>query len=276
MTARRLQQVRVPVLWNRETVPGIFHLGLAVEDAFDRARPGQFVMVRFSQGVAPLLRRPFSIHRRTDDGGRVTGIELLYKVVGEGTRAMSRLGTGDRVDVLGPLGNGFTVGAGVKRVALAGGGIGVAPLVFLAETLVAEGFDPSAIEAFLGAGTEDDLLCADRFAAMGMSVHLTTDDGSAGLQCLVTHPLEMVLAQSPPDLICACGPMAMLACVAGLAEKFKIDAQVSIEALMACGLGACLGCAVAQSAKGAGFLHACLDGPVFDAQRLDLSGRFLR
>ena len=149
---KRLQQLEVPVLWNREVAPGIFHLGLAGEGAFDRARPGQFVMVRFSRGVAPLLRRPFSIHRRMDDGGRVTGIELLYKVVGEGTRAMSRLVTGDRVDVLGPLGTGFSVGPGVKRLALAGGGIGVAPLVFLAETLTAQGFDPSALGIFLGAG----------------------------------------------------------------------------------------------------------------------------
>lgn len=276
MTAKRLHQTDAPVLWNREIAPGVHHLGLGCRVAFDRARPGQFVMVRLSHSPAPLLRRPFSIHRLIGNANGVTGIELLIKVVGEGTRAMARLGPDDRVDLLGPLGKGFAVSPGTDRVALAGGGIGVAPLVFLADTLVAGGMDAGAVTVFLGAGREDELLCADRFAAMGMTVHLTTDDGSAGQQCLVTHPLEAAAADSPFDLICACGPMAMLACVAGIAAKYGIAAQISIETRMACGLGACLGCAVPRAAEDAGFLHACLDGPVFDAQQLDLSAGFSR
>ena len=275
MTAKRLQQLQVPVGWNREIAPGVYHMGLTCPEGFERARPGQFVMVRLTRGLAPLLRRPFSIHRKTEKGGRIAGIELLYKVVGEGTRMMADICAGDRVDVVGPLGSGFQVGPEVKRVALAAGGMGVAPLVFLAETLAAQGLAPENVSVFLGAGSQDDLLCTDRFRALGMGVHLTTDDGSAGQQCLVTQPLERAIQSLPPDLVCACGPMAMLACVAGLAQRFAVPAQVSIEALMACGLGACLGCAVPRPSSGAGFLHACLDGPVFDAQQLDLAGRFL-
>jgi dihydroorotate dehydrogenase electron transfer subunit len=273
---KRLQQQAVPVLWNRPMGRNLFHMGLACTGAFDRARPGQFVMVRVPDGAQPLLRRPFSIHRRIPENDPDRGIELLYKVVGSGTRSMARVKAGDRIDLLGPLGNGFTVPADSRRIAIAGGGIGVAPLVFLAETLLSRGLDPAGVAVYLGAGCADELLCAEDFAACGMAVEMTTDDGSAGRQCLVTHPLETAVAQAPPDLICACGPMAMLACVAGISEKYRIPTQVSIETTMACGMGACLGCAVSSPGPGGGYHHACLDGPVFDARNLDLTGGFLR
>jgi dihydroorotate dehydrogenase electron transfer subunit len=102
---------------------------------------------------------------------------------------------------------------------------------------------------------------------MGVTVHRTTDDGSDGAQCFLTHPLEIEAQKRPPDVIYACGPMDMLSCVAGIAARLKIPCQVSIESTMACGIGACLGCAVAPR-SGEGYLHVCKDGPVFDSEQM--------
>jgi dihydroorotate dehydrogenase electron transfer subunit len=103
-----------------------------------------------------------------------------------------------------------------------------------------------------------------------MQVHTTTDDGSAGDQCLVTHPVEIALQESKPDIIYACGPLEMLQCVFGIAEKYQVPCQISMETRMACGLGACLGCAVARREASNQYLHACLDGPVFDTRAIIL------
>jgi dihydroorotate dehydrogenase electron transfer subunit len=108
-------------------------------------------------------------------------------------------------------------------------------------------------------------LCRNDFATLGLTVHASTDDGSDGDQCLVTHPLEEAIESHSPDMIVACGPMEMLACVIGIVDKHRVPCQVSIETMMACGMGACLGCAVEGRDTSERYLHACLDGPVFDA-----------
>jgi dihydroorotate dehydrogenase electron transfer subunit len=261
---RRPVQIRAQVRTHFEVAPGYRRLGLDTADAFVGARPGQFVMLGLGPAGPRLLRRPFSIHRRI-----AGGIELLYRVVGPTTRAMAVLLPGAVVDLLGPLGRGFTVPAGLRRLALTAGGIGVAPMVFLAETLVARQDAPGAIDVYLGGRSRQDLLCRGDFERLGLPVTVTTDDGSAGDRCLVTVPLASATAVSPPELICACGPPAMLRCVAQMAMARRIACQVSIETLMACGMGACLGCAVAGSDPGAPYLHVCRDGPVFDAADLD-------
>ena len=139
-------------------------------------------------------------------------------------------------------------------------------MVFLVERL-AHSHDLSACEIFLGGRSREDLLCLEDFGRMGVKVHRTTDDGSDGAQCFLTHPLEEAARERPPDVIYACGPMDMLSCVAGIAARQGIACQVSIESVMACGVGACLGCAVEGRAHD-GYLHVCKDGPVFDADRL--------
>lgn len=263
-----MEKQTVKVVDNRSVGPGYHRLALAATPALAAAVPGQFVMVRPESG-GPLLRRPFSIHR-TGGAGRAPVVELLIKVVGPGTAAVAALEPNDRLDVVGPLGRGFAVEPTRRRIAIAGGGIGVAPLVFLAQALVAGGKSPADIKVFLGGRTCDDLLCINDFKELGVEVALTTDDGSAGDQCLVTQPLEPVLDHWRPDLICACGPMAMLRCVAGLAQSRGIACQVSIETMMACGIGACLGCAVAPAGGQGAYRHACLDGPVFTVGQIDL------
>ena len=180
---------------------------------------------------------------------------------------MARLGAGAKIDLVGPLGRGFRVPQGVRQVALVAGGIGVAPLLFLAETLVQrQGAD--GLRVYLGARSCADLLCVEDFERLGVQVSPTTEDGSGGDQCLVTLPLEKAAAQSSPELICACGPPAMLACVAQIAKAQCIPCQVCIEAVMACGIGACLGCAVAAEDRESAYRHVCRDGPVFDAGQL--------
>ncbi|MGD9097060.1 MAG: dihydroorotate dehydrogenase electron transfer subunit [Desulfobacterales bacterium] len=228
------------------------------------ARPGQFVMLGTPGGQ--LLRRPFSIHRMAAGGEGQTEIAILYKIVGAGTEALSHLAAGSEVDFLGPLGQGFRIRNADRRIFIAAGGIGVAPMLFLVEHLV-QNAGLSGCEIFLGGRSREDLLCLEDFNQLGVEVHRTTDDGSDGAQCFLTHPLEAAARERPPDVIYACGPMDMLSCVAGIAARLKIACQVSIESAMACGLGACLGCAVAGRSHD-GYLHVCKDGPVFDAEQL--------
>jgi dihydroorotate dehydrogenase electron transfer subunit len=261
-------QTNTQVLWNQAVAPACYRLGLACDGELTGARPGQFVMLRPTAQLSPLLRRPFSIHGLIATEKGVGGIQILYKVVGEGTRLLSRLGGGSSLDVLGPLGSRFRMARPGQRIVIAAGGIGVAPLTFLAAELISGGCDPGDITVFIGGRTRAELLCRQDFEALGIAVHLTTDDGSAGDACLVTHPLEAAVARRPPDILYACGPSAMLACIVGIAEKFGVRCQVSIESLMACGMGACLGCAVAGRQPGGRILHACLDGPVLDAAEL--------
>ena len=263
-------QHQAQVLWNKEISTGYYRIGLSCPAHYAMAKPGQFIMLGLIGQTDPLLRRPFSIHKLIGSADKTEGFELLYKVVGKATAIMARQRPGDRVEVLGPLGTGFIIPRTARVVHVAAGGIGVAPLVFLAIQLHAKNFDFSNCRVFIGGRTREDLLCLDEFVRLGLRVETTTDDGSAGDQCLVTHPLEAAVDRHPPDLIVACGPMAMLACVTGIAEKYHVPCQVSIETMMGCGMGACLGCAVEGGAGQDRYLHACLDGPVFDAADLNL------
>ena len=264
-------QHQAQVLWNEKISAGCYKIGLTCPEHYDVARPGQFIMLGLIGQTDPLLRRPFSIHNLIISEGKTEGFELLYKVVGKATGILSQQPTGVMVDILGPLGTGFIIPRAARNIHLVAGGIGVAPMLFLASRLYRDNFDFSDCRVFLGGRTKEDLLCRDDFVQLGLTVDTTTDDGSAGDQCLVTHPLEEAVDRNPPDLIVACGPMAMLACVTGIAEKHHIACQVSIETAMACGMGACLGCAVEGRADPDRYLHACLDGPVFDAADLKLA-----
>lgn len=232
------------------------------------ARPGQFVMVRIPDGLTPLLRRPFSVHRSRRLSASRAGLEILYRVVGKGTRRLAACRPGERLDVLGPLGRGFSEPPASGPLFLAAGGIGVAPMVFLADRLCEDEKRRRDIRVFLGGRTAEELLCRDRFEALGLSVVLTTDDGTDGDQCLVTHPLEEQIRITPPAQIYACGPPGMLNCIVGFAEAYGVRVEVSIETLMACGLGACLACAVADRRDPRRYRHACLHGPVFDAKEI--------
>ena len=225
-------------------------------------------MVRSGEQNDPLLPRPFSIHQLIKKNGLIDALELLYKVVGKGTQVLSLQQPGDLLSLTGPLGKGFEIPAKVSNAMIVAGGIGVAPMVFLAQTLQETKHQHISVEVYIGGRSKADILCLSEFSAIGLSVHVTTDDGSSGDHCLVTDPLDATVAQNCPDVIFACGPMEMLACVAGIAAKHRIGCQVSIETMMACGMGACLGCAIAGRNSPDRYLHACKDGPVFDTRDL--------
>lgn len=259
------------ILWNRSLGDDYRCMGISVETGYAQAIPGQFVMVKVDDGYAPLLRRPFSIHRLIQDGETIIGIELLYKMVGPTTNQMGGLAAGDTLSLLGPLGRGYTLPAEPTRVALAGGGIGIAPLIFLAAHMLQAGYDPDWIRVYLGGRSAPDLLCVADFEKMGLQVYTTTDDGSAGEKGLVTMPLERSLAARDVQSLYACGPVGMLRGISALADRFQVACQVSIETIMACGMGACMGCAVKSTdSLDEKCRHACLDGPVFEAGQIIL------
>ena len=265
-----MQQQAMTVVSNRHINADYYRVQLkGTGEGYHYVRPGQFVMLRVLEHADPLLRRPFSIHRLALGPGNALALEILYRVVGQGTQQLAQLTAGGQVDVLGPLGRGFRWQSTWEQIFIVAGGIGVAPMLFLAENLKHQGVDMNRCKVFLGGRSAEDLLCAEDFTALGIDVTLTTDDGSSGDQCLVTHPLDEALAQAAPDVVYACGPMPMLQCLIEIPGKYNIPCQVSIETQMACGVGACLGCAVESQDAAEGYLHACVDGPVFDVQQLN-------
>lgn len=264
-------QQTAAILWNRAIGASYYHMGLACSQGYESARPGQFVTLRTSNGYAPLLRRPFSIFGRIGSRTSTEGIEVLYKVVGPGTGQLARLTTDQTLDVLGPLGRGFRIPSTPGPFYLAAGGIGVAPIRFLAQYMKSSGVDMQGCRLFLGGQSQADLLCRQDFEALGIPVTLTTDDGSAGDQCLITDPLEQAIMELKPAMVFACGPHGMLECVAGIALRQDTPCQISTETLMACGMGVCLGCAVRSRQQSNHYLHTCIDGPVFDVTEIRLT-----
>ena len=226
-------------------------------DIASASRPGQFVMVRTGEGLDPLLRRPFSIHQ-VAEGGLV---QILFKIIGKGTQALADMELGRNMDILGPIGHGFTI-ANDSQHLLVGGGIGIAPLLFLARRILKKS-EPFSVRVHLGARIKEEIaFLAEEFESMGLSVEITTEDGSLGKQGLITD-LMADLQREKPMMIYGCGPYPMLRAVANICKIKKWGCQVSLETIMACGLAACLGCAV-QRADMKGYVHVCKDGPVFD------------
>jgi dihydroorotate dehydrogenase electron transfer subunit len=262
---KELFQKEVEILHHFELGPGYFKMGLAFSEVARMARPGQFVMARLPNRDMPLLRRPFSIHNVLLDGGTICGFELLYKVVGQGTRAMSELKPGEFLDVLGPLGNGFSFPEGLRHAFLVAGGVGVATLHFLGSELAGKPGVSSTV--FLGGCSAADILCREAFESRGSQVCVTTEDCTLGERGLVTSEVEKALASGQkPDVIYACGPTPMLKAVSQIAAEYGVPCQISLETVMACGFGVCLGCAVEKTETRGTYFHTCTDGPVFDSQ----------
>ncbi len=239
------------------------------------ARLGQFLMVQVRDGTDPLLRRPFSFHRIDAEQGVV---EILYRVVGRGTWWLSQCDSGARLRIIGPLGNGFQLPqCGPAPVVAVAGGIGIAPMMQLLEKL-AQWLAPSGktreIHLFYGARTAEEFIPGKAFDTLGITVHWSTDDGSRGHEGFVTRLLEDTMRREKikPCVVYSCGPLAMQYHVARWALENGVPSQLSLESLMACGLGACLGCALPAVNPAAPqeehYLHVCKDGPVFKAEMI--------
>jgi dihydroorotate dehydrogenase electron transfer subunit len=237
-------------------------LTLQTEEIAAAAKPGQFVMIRTGKSKDPLLRRPFSIHQ-TSSSGR---IQILFKVTGRGTALLAHCKEGETLSVFGPLGHGFQIDSR-KAACLIGGGMGIAPMLFLAKRLcqIKKTTDTDLIILGGRNRVEIEPLLAD-FHSLDIGVMVATDDGSLGRHGLVTDVMKTV---SLPNTctIYTCGPKPMMKEVFRLCQKTKIGCQVCVESAMACGMGACLGCNIA--AKNSRYVHVCSDGPVFNAEDLE-------
>jgi dihydroorotate dehydrogenase electron transfer subunit len=266
------------IVQNDETAPGYRLMCLQAPEIAMDAKPGQFLHVRCAESTDPLLRRPISIHSVQRDTGLIF---MFYRIAGRGTSLLAAMQKGQEIDVLGPLGRGFELPGPGERVAVVGGGIGAAPLFFLAEEIIAghehsagaAGGDafPLQVNYYLGAATAGMLPPTAVLADSGILVHLATDDGSVGFHGTVAGLLKQHLDsqgdRSQFHRIYACGPEPMLRVINDMASSRGIAGQVSLEERMGCGVGACLSCACKiKNISGSGFTykHACSDGPVFN------------
>lgn len=254
---------RFEIVFNDPVAEGTFLMGLNAPEIVSEASPGQFVMMRVGSVMDPLLRRPFSICGTLE--GHI--LLILYKVIGKGTAIMSESEKGTFMTVLGPLGKGFVPPPVERRAILAAGGIGIAPLIFLAQRLTLNG-----TIFFAGYRHAGEVVPFDKVGLGEDTLELATDDGSTGHQGLITELLEKRLLRERPDSaeIYACGPEPMLKRVALLAHDNHFACQMSLEAYMACGLGACQGCAVKTAALEKPAYHLiCRDGPVLPYDSID-------
>ncbi len=230
---------------------------LTEDEPLPPMRPGQFIEVRVDGQPQTFLRRPISIHFVDRERNELW---LLVATIGAGTRQMAMLHEGERMNCVLPLGNGFSwQPTTAKKVLLVGGGVGVAPLLWMGERICSEGCEAVFL---LGARSKGDLLQIDEFGRYGR-VLTTTEDGTYGERGFVTQ--HSALCEERFDLILSCGPTPMMKAVASYARKTGTDCQVSLENMMACGLGACL-CCVEKTKRGN--LCVCKDGPVFDIGEL--------
>jgi len=300
-------QFQAQVLYNRKTGPRFYKLGLSFvgqsAKAFSQFQPGQFVEIDLTAAALPplneipeefrdaakreiLLRRPFSFSNLEVREGE-TAVEVLYEALGPASLRMTTLKRGDSLSILGPLGRGFEISKAKKLAVLAVGGMGAGPVELLAKVL-RQKHPAMEVIAFCGARSREALPFEDlppeidecpgnwisEFAKSGVQCFVATDDGSAGFKGFVPDRLDKWLGEQKmkarETVIYSCGPDPMLAAVAGLAQRWDIDCQVSTESRMACGIGLCQSCAVECKAAEGGTTYklCCKDGPVFDSREL--------
>lgn len=239
----------------------IVRLTLYSPDIAGATKPGQFVMIRAGKGKDPLLRRPFSVHQTTSDGH----LQILFKVVGRGTDMLGRRKEGEEISLFGPLGKGYKIEKS-KPACLVGGGLGIAPLLILAKSISKMKLDTSRDVIILGGRSADEVKAlVNDFKQFGIKVLVATDDGSLGHHGFVTDVMKNTDLASD-SVIYTCGPELMMMAVKNICATKGLQCQVSVESVMACGMGACLGCTKHTSDNR--YVHVCLDGPVFNAEDL--------
>ncbi|MBT9131735.1 dihydroorotate dehydrogenase electron transfer subunit [candidate division NPL-UPA2 bacterium Unc8] len=249
-------QDKVSIVTNKEISPEYFKMSLEAGKIAKIAKPGQFLHIKIDD--MPFLRRPFSLHRMYN-----SNIDIFYHVVGKGTQALSQKESGAKLDILGPLGNGFEIKE-IKNQVLIGGGIGIAPLFALAEALVNTS---TQICVIIGAKTKERLLCEEDFAKLGCKVQVATEDGTGGKKGMATDILKDILLSLPPTetILYSSGPNKMLAEVSRVANVASVSCQISLEETICCGVGACLGCVVKTAT---GYKRVCSEGPVFKSDEI--------
>lgn len=243
------------VVSKKNLAKNVFDFTIDSKDIADLAQAGQFVHIKVD---GFMLRRPISICEVNKENGT---IRFVFEIRGEGTEKLSQVNKGDNLDVMGPLGKGFTILPADKKAVVVGGGIGVPPMVEVAKNY---GENATAIIGFRSANA---VILDEDFKNMGANLMLCTDDGTMGRKGFVTEALKERLEQGKVDIIQACGPHMMLKGVVALANEYGVPCEVSLEERMGCGVGACLVCACKTVKDGKEYLsHVCKDGPVFKAE----------
>ncbi len=247
--------INSPLVEIKQVHKNIFIQKIYSSEIADIIKPGQFLNIRVSENVFPLLRRPFSI---CDVEGE--NIFLMFNILGEGTKQLARKHKGDLIDILGPLGNGFKLDDNYDTAIIVAGGLGAAPFPFVTRYLKNKG---KKIQSFIGGRTEDDVI------NYGMENILnSTDDGSIGMKGNVVQLLEQNLdkIKSASSKIFACGPNVMLRSLKEFCIKNDLECEASTECAMACGFGICQGCPIESTSQSDKYLLVCKDGPVFNVR----------
>jgi dihydroorotate dehydrogenase electron transfer subunit len=265
------------ILSNKKVSDPYYKMELKCPELVDEIKPGQFLMFKVREGYEPYLRRPFSFYEIKFSKAQ-TSFEILYKVVGLGTRLISEMKGGEKVDIIAPLGNGFSISLDIRTVVIVAGGIGLAPLLFLTEEINQKRKEKGEIIFLYGGQGRADIIDINRIKNCSSEVRICTEDGSIGSKMLVTELLEGYLREKGTGKydrrsigIFSCGPKAMLRIVSSIAKKYDIPCQVSLESFMACGFGACLGCVVKvfqERSTEVAYERVCKEGPVFDSGRI--------
>lgn len=246
------------ILEREEIAKDIYSYLISCPEAAEAAKAGQFVHIR-AEGYT--LRRPISICGIDKEKGTV---RIVFEVRGKGTDRLSQLAVGDKIDIIMPLGNGFTVNdiPDDKNVIVVGGGIGVPPMCGVAACY-------KKVKAIIGFRSKEKVILEEDLKRIGADVTVCTDDGSYGYNGVVTSPLEEELKKGKTAMIYACGPTPMLKAVVAAAQKYNVPCEVSLEERMACGVGACVGCACRINRNGESLvLRVCKDGPVFKGEEV--------
>jgi dihydroorotate dehydrogenase electron transfer subunit len=250
----------VQIVSNWRDTDAYFRLVARAPQIAPLVEPGQFAHVRILPLKDALLRRPFSIFQVAGET-----FSILYKAIGKGTEALSRMRAGEELSVIAPLGHGFTVPRpGGETPLLVAGGYGMAAMYLLAQRSPQKGI------AFVGGRRRVDILCEEEFRALGWDVRVATEDGSHGEKGLVTQPLLAELRRTTSGRkLFACGPTPMLEAVAKIAEECNVPAELSMDEHMCCGVGVCLTCVIPiQAGDGWEYQRTCTEGPVFDARQI--------
>ena len=249
----------ISVIKKKNLAPGYFTINMAPFSKIKSIRPGQFVHLQIPNSSI-FFRRAFSVYSVNVEE---RSFEILFKVVGRGTSAMASIKKGDKLGVLGPLGNSFREPKRNGLVGLTAGGIGVPPIYYFAKHLIEKGHDPKKLFFFYGGRGRSDLVELALIKKLSLNLILVTEDGSLGIKGLVTSALEDWISQNNGDkVIYACGPEGMLKAFDQLAMKYKIPGQMSLEAPMPCGIGICLGCI--KPLRTGGYTRVCREGPIYN------------
>ncbi len=242
----------------------IYRYTVRSREIANSALPGQFLEIQCSDAGEFLLRRPISIADIDKEKGTVN---FIFQVKGKGTASLTKKEVGNQIDLLGPLGNGTFRIALYKNVAILGGGIGVFPLLELSKRL----YPTSSVYTYLGFRNQESVACETDFQKISHQLLIATDDGSYGKMGFAIEYLKKDASTIPFDAIFACGPLPMLKSIKTFAEEHKIPCQISLEEKMACGIGACLGCAVYMpKEEKSTYGHVCKNGPVFFSEEVNI------